>query len=354
MRPPDLVHRFLTSIGRPAEAQTYLDFYRSERPESFALVVVADEIAEDGTDALGADLRVLSELGLRPVVAFSPRELDRAVARLAPALALHSGDVDAARRAARAGDVPALALRDRDDLVAAATALGSRKIVYLTAQSGLQVSGEPVRSLVDLTTDLPALGRALPPEQAALLDDIDHVVAAVPQRVTVAVTSPFDLLRELFTVKGAGTLVRRGARVSRHRAWSEVDRERLEAVIASAFGRPVLGELFERPVTAIYVAEDYRGAAVVEARPLCPYLSKFAVDVRARGEGVGGDLWRALSRDCPRLLWRSRAHNPITTWYEHHCDGLVREGDWHVFWRGLRTDEITWAVELALDAPIDF
>ena len=69
--------------------------------------------------------------------------------------------------------------------------------------------------------------------------------------------------------------------------------------------------------------------------PVGNYLSKFAVDVGARGEGIGSDLWRAVCSGCPRLLWRSKPNNPIAAWYAQVCDGLDKRGDWHIFWRGI-------------------
>src|SRR5690606_11885598 len=102
------------------------------------------------------------------------------------------------------------------------------------------------------------------------------------------------------------------------------------------------------------VAEDYRGVAIVTRAAPAPYLSKFAVEVRARGEGVGRDLWRALCRDHAAFFWRGRADNPINAWYLQQCDGMARAGAWQVFWRGLAADDLAAAVRAALAAPDDF
>ena len=96
----------------------------------------------------------------------------------------------------------------------------------------------------------------------------------------------------------------------------------------SAFGRAPGPAFFQRPVSAIYIAGDYDGAAIVVPTPLGPYLSKFAVDRRAQGEGIGGHLWRAMEADHPSLFWRARDTNPISAWYAQRCDGLVRTAGW--------------------------
>jgi acetylglutamate kinase len=290
-----------------------------------------------------------------------------------PAVVVPAADgAEAARAALAAGLVPvvpiteppgeARAADDRrfDQLAALATALAVPKVVFVGRRSGLQPTDGRVVSLLDLATEKAQFlfPGVLPAPQAELLRQIDRLVDAVPHPVTVAVTSPLDLLRELFTVKGAGTLVRRGSTVVRHAGGAGVDRPRLVALIETAFGRRLLPAAAARPARTIYIADDYRGAAIVEETALAPYLSKFAVGLQARGEGVGRDLWRALTTDLPRLFWRSRAGNPITAWYREQCDGLqrVRAGgvDWVVLWRGLQPHELPAVIAHCAASPQDF
>ncbi len=372
----DLVLRFLSSIGRPAEAQQYLDLFRSEHPERFAIVHVADAVVRDAADALAVELRYLVELGLEPVLALGaiePRNAERAALRLAEALGpvvsrRCPATADEVTRACRADAIP-LCTFDREDggadgrfdaLADLAGALGTRKLVFVTRRSGLQPAGGRVVSMIDLTTERDAwlAPGALPSEPQKLLRQIDRVLDRVPHRLTVSVTSPLDLLRELFTVKGAGTLVRKGSLITRHLGWDGIDRGRLRALVEESFGRPLVPGYDARPVLAVYVADEYRGAAIVSPAPLAPYLSKFAVGTVSRGEGVGRDLWRAMEAQFPRLFWRSRADNPITSWYREQCDGMARilvAGEpWWVLWRGLAPLEIPLAIEHCLALPPDF
>lgn len=191
-------------------------------------------------------------------------------------------------------------------------------------------------------------------EHRALLDQSRRIIDTADHPITVAITSPLELLRELFTVRGAGTMIRRGAVVTQFDAFDAANPARLSAVMESAFGARPPAEFFSRAIAGVYVAGDYAGAAIVTASELGPYLSKFAVDRRAQGEGIGSDLWRAIATDCPTLFWRSRGDNPITAWYEQQCEGMLRTDGWHVFWRGLEPAQIPRAIELALAAPDDF
>lgn len=170
----------------------------------------------------------------------------------------------------------------------------------------------------------------------------------------IALTSPINLLHELFTLKGAGTLLRRGATIARHEGLDGVDAARLEALLTESFGRPPQRELLRRGFAHTYLDPHYRGAALLEATDGWGYLSKFAVTRRAQGEGVGRDLWQAIGTDYPRLVWRARRDNPIAPWYEAHCDGLVRTELWTVYFRGIDPDDIPHAVRHALAQPADF
>lgn len=375
LEPSELVVRFVRSIGRPAEADYYLSLFRAERPESFAIIAASESVLREAADALVMDLRFLAQLGLRPIIAVGLVEPRRARdhaeairAALEARIEARLVEPDDAAEVARAGGVPLVAFArgagvdDRfDRLTRLAAENRARKVVFLGRRSGLQPRGgrEPL-SLIDLTTEYDDLIQpgVLPQKQAALLAQIRRLIdgagrLAPGHRLTVSVTSPFDLLRELFTVRGAGTLVRRGSAIARHESIEAAGAERLAALVETAFGRRLRADFLARPVDAVYLAEGGRGAAIVVATELGAYLSKFAVDVGAQGEGVGRDLWRALARDHRTLFWRSRTGNAIATWYGQHCDGMVRTGEWTVYWRGLEHAAIPRAIEVALAMPID-
>jgi len=170
----------------------------------------------------------------------------------------------------------------------------------------------------------------------------------------VSVTSPLDLLRELFTVRGAGTLIKRGAVIRRIGAYSEIDSARLEQLFSTSFAYALRAEFFQKTPLAVYLEEDYRAAAVLLDGEVAPYLSKFAVEPLAQGEGLGRDLWQAILREFPRMFWRTRADNPIAGWYSAIADGLWRGNDWHVFWRGIEPHELPRLVEYATSLADDF
>src|SRR5262249_32219574 len=156
--------------------------------------------------------------------------------------------------AARSGILPIVPFSAADDRVAALgaflAALATRKLIFVTRRGGFQQGGA-LLSIVNLTSDTEALlrGRALTAAEKALLRDARRLVFdLVPHKLVVSVTSPFNLLRELFTVKGAGTLIRRGAAIARHAGWAGLDPARLRDLLASAFGRAPRPQALARTV----------------------------------------------------------------------------------------------------------
>jgi acetylglutamate kinase len=381
MMEPEIIQRFLESVGQKADVDLYLKLFRAQRKESFAILAAGAQIVKSALDPVHFDLRILNGLGLVPSVVlglFEPKDADRQAlrvqdwlvedavpARIVPAGAeLGAETIDAVRAAIGAGEIPLVTLEGAREatidkrfrlLAALAQALETRKVVFLSRRAGLEPQGGGHVDVVNLATDYDRLmtSGGFSRGQATLLRNIKQLLEVVPQRMTATVVNPLHLLRELFTVNGSGTLIRRGSRIDVHGSWEGLDQVRVRGLFESAFGRPLRNGFFSEPVERIYIEDAYRGVAVVRQTKVAPYLTKFAVDRQAQGEGIGTELWSLLARDFPSFFWRSRPANPITPWYVKNCDGLVRFPEWHVFWRGLPVASIEPAIEHARGAPVD-
>lgn len=369
----DAVLRFLHNVGPGTDAEFYLRLFRSRPPESFAAIVVGAEAIESAADSVAVDLRLLRSLDLTPSVILGLRTPEGAPARaqrLAELLATSGVEtrtlIDATpaevATAARAGAIPLLVFARGDAgerlrrLGALLTAHGTHKLILLRPKGGLRVGGERA-SVLNLGPRLDAwAARAeLDPVERELVDAARRLIFdLVPHRLLVTLTSPLDLLRELFTVKGAGTLLRRGAAIVCHEGYAGVDRERLKDLFHSAFDRVPSDAFFARPLRHAFVEAEYRGAALVADATPASYLTKFAVTRDAQGEGIGQDLWNAIEAEHPTLVWRARRGNPIRSWYERQCQGRVETDAWTVYCKGLSPRAIPDAVEFALAQPDDF
>ncbi len=390
----EAVLTFLESVGRRSEAELYLGLFRRLPKESFSIIAAEAPVVRQALGSLVEQLRFLSELGLyAPVVLglFDPDSAARGAERLAarlPAAGLEPIVHDAGEAALgaalrdelRSENIPLVRFSpgDCDGVLgrfervgALCRELDSQKLVFLRRRGGIGPHGErrielPGAhvlgahgggiSVINLRTDYEPLAASnlLDQRDARLLERIRDLLLSCDARALVSVTSPLNLLRELFTVRGAGTLVKRGTEVDCFASYAELDVARLRALLEASFGRRTRADFFEREPLAIYVERGYRAAAILEPSPVAPFLTKFAVEPLAQGEGMGRDLWQAIERDHPSVFWRSRPDNPIASWYVTECDGMLRLPRWQVFWRGLAPEDIPRAVAEALERPEDF
>ena len=385
---PDIIQRFLESVGQKADVDLYLKLFRAQRKESFAIIAADAQIVRAALDPFHFDLRILAGLGLYPVVLvglLDARDADKQSQRIyewlledeVPAKVIGSGtDLPQAiqtsvRQTLEESAIPIVSLDAAKELDienrfrllrTLAASLETRKVIFLSPSGGIEREGAPRISLVNLSTDYERLLATtdLPRRHASLLRHVKTLLEALPQRMNVAVVNPLQLLRELFTVSGAGTMIRIGSRIDQHQGLATVDRARLTTLLESAFGRTLVpgalddGGLVFVQAEHIYLEENYLGAALLANTGIAPYLGKFAVERQAQGEGIGGEIWSMLTRDYPVFFWRARPSNPVCPWYAKQCDGLVRFPTWHVYWRGLPPEKIPAAIAHCLALPPSF
>jgi acetylglutamate synthase len=380
MEASDVVLRFLESVGKRSEAEFYISLFRAEPKEQFAAIGVDANVARHATEAVVLHLRFLAALGLAPVVFlghFEPKDAPEHAARIFRRLGragvqsevLPSAELGASlsarcEQSARAGILPIVTFDAADGttveerfarLGQLVADLRTRKVIFLHRPGGLRREGVLV-PIVNLSADYVALERARElsrKERALLVQSRRLVFDLVPHKLTVSITSPLNLLRELFTVKGAGTLMRRGAQIERKSSFADIDTERLRQLLASSFGRAPFETFFDKNVLQIYLEQGYRGAAILVSTPIGAYLTKFAVEREAQGEGIARDLWDALASEHPVVFWRARAANPINEWYTKLADGLARFPEWTVYWKGLPYEHAPMAIAYALSQAAD-
>lgn len=381
---------FLESVGRRSEAEFYLRMFHGLPKESFAVIVPGGPVVRSALGSIVEQLRFLADLGLYTTVVlglFDPdsgatsserltKRLPAAALSPTPHLMSEPGLVEAVRDELRRERIPVLhfakvegetveqRLAQLGELV---RRLGTRKVALLRRRGGFRplagkradaqfnVEGGRI-SILNLTTDRERIAPGLLSKRdSELLTASDRLIQlAEPNPLLISITSPLNLLKELFTVKGAGTLIKRGSVVQRHTSYATIDVPRLRQLIETSFGKELAPGFFELPPLSVYVDASYRGAAIVHDAYPAPYLSKFAVQPEAQGEGIGRDIWEALVRDHAELFWRSRADNPIASWYVSVCDGMVRRAAWQVYFRGIPVELIPEAVAQAEKRGADF
>ena len=355
---------FLDGIGRREEYEFYLEKFHSEPGQSFAAVMPDLPSLEQSADLMAFDMNFLLRLELAPLVVLAGPDAGAMGARMRDA-ACDALEVNAEASPGWRGEVVEMLRQSRRERRIAILYGGSRDPGELIADLAPEVLHRlhVLRSIGGLRDPGGRLiayhwlrGRNERPvcaEDAPLLQFIEACLNDCPT-LHVSVASPLDLLREMFTVKGRGTIVRPGSTIIHHPGLDGVDVPRLTALLAQSFGRPLARPETMADASDLYLESRYRGAALLERRPEGHYLSKFAVGTEARGEGLAQEIWSLVRGAHPALFWRARPDNPINGWYARQADGLHRDHPWTVFWRGVEVSHIPAILEYCRARPADF
>ncbi len=372
MEPVDAIRRFVQNIGRHAEADFWLNLFRSQSKERFATIVIDAPVIKHAFDAVVLDLRFLAALDLTPIVVLGVQDVIAASehghrlgqglkaagvnARRIEASSLY-GKFSSIKAATDASEIPIVVFDETLDVESRFTLLGHmldamkvRKLMFLRRRGPLSENNVPIQS-INLTTEYDHVmaNPTFDDRERLLLRNCRRIACEeIAHRIMISITSPLDLLRELFTVKGAGTFLKRGAEILSVNNYEDLDKIKLRELIEASFGGILRNDFFDEPVNCIYAEEHYRGAAILCDTPIGGYLSKYVVERQAQGEGIGRDLWQRLLLEHNRLFWRSQAKNPINAFYIKEADGFTRLGKWTVFWKGLTPEEIPLAIRHAL------
>jgi len=213
------------------------------------------------------------------------------------------------------------------------------KIIFLTGTGGLLDESGRIISAISLRTDFEYLMEQdwVHSGMQLKLEQISQLLSGLPESASVSITSVDNLARELFTHRGAGTLIRSGEEILEYSEFSPGFREKAVALLEQSFSRRLRPDYFDDlPLESILCSESYGAMAVVlNGVDGVPYLDKFAVTPEAQGAGLGAAVWQALIHRCPKLYWRARTDNPITSWYFDQADASFTDDKWVAFSVGI-------------------
>ena len=218
-------------------------------------------------------------------------------------------------------------------------ALRPHKVIFLSPTGGLLDGQDRIISAVSLTNDYEALMQEswVHSGMRLKLQQINDMLQELPDSTSVSITSAANLTRELFTYRGAGTLVRKGEAINVHEDTDSHTLETVTKLVEKSFGRSLRAGWFESlndPL--VLLSESGRAAAIITVGvDGVPYLDKFIVTSEAQGEGLGAAIWQVVRARFPSLYWRSRNTNPVTPWYFQQADSSNRLDQWVIFTLGV-------------------
>ena len=217
--------------------------------------------------------------------------------------------------------------------------LRPHKVIFLSPTGGLLDSQDRIISAVSLTNDYEALMRQpwVHSGMRLKLQQINEMLQRLPDDTSVSITSASHLTRELFTYRGAGTLVRKGEAINVFKNPDAETLARVKKLVEKSFNRTLRDGWFDSlDDPLVLLSETGRAAAIMTTGvDGIPYLDKFTVTSEAQGEGLGAAVWQVVRARYPALYWRSRNNNPITPWYFQQADSSNRSANWVVFTIGI-------------------
>jgi N-acetyl-gamma-glutamyl-phosphate reductase / acetylglutamate kinase len=170
---------------------------------------------------------------------------------------------------------------------------------------------------------------------------LDHL----PRSSSVAVISAAMLQKELFTDDGAGTLIRRGYKLFKHKNLDTLGADRLRQVIhdrdpdvlsgySSVTG--VLNDLNRTPYT-IYGDEPLDVIAIVShPEDEVPILTKLLASRSGILNNVVDNVFNAIRKDHRRLFWTAQADDENRAWHFERADGSFTRAGKSLFWYGIQ------------------
>jgi acetylglutamate kinase len=218
-------------------------------------------------------------------------------------------------------------------------AIKPHKIIFLTPTGGLLDRDGRIISAISLDNDYDSLMQEpwVHSGMRLKLQQIHELLSKLDRSASVSITSADHLTRELFTYRGAGTLIRRGEQVHVHESPDPTVMEEVARRVEQSFGRslrPDWAHSLGSPL--VLLSESKRAAAVVvQGRDGAPYLDKFVVTPDAQGEGLGAAMWQVLRARFPAMYWRARTSNPVLNWYFQQAQSSDRRHGWVVFTVGV-------------------
>ena len=213
------------------------------------------------------------------------------------------------------------------------------KIIFLTGTGGFLDENGRIISAISLRTDYDWLIEQdwVHSGMQLKLEQIGQLLSGLPESASVSITSVGSLARELFTHRGAGTLIRTGEEIIEFTEFTAELKEKTIHLLEQSFGRELKNDYFDGlPIESVLASESFGAMAILlKGVDGMPYLDKFAVTPEAQGAGLGAAVWQALVHRCPQLYWRSRTQNPVTPWYFDQADASFTAEHWVAFSVGI-------------------
>lgn len=384
--PREIVMGLFKILGSEKEREMFLSIFQSVNPENFALLMIEPDVLRTKPDLLAWDLAFLSHLDLTPILIVEIEKDSDVKCRnyLIKRVKSYGGDIrhfplkrsenqadwmpyKQLQRTAKKGDISLISVDNKvkDGVTSSKVALNlirefyPRKILVLNDQGGLHLKSGSRLNYLEIDPDLELLyfqkvisGKTY--QEIRKYREILLKAKEGGKKVHVQVTSPGDILKELFTVQGSGTYLNLANELELYNGYKGLDKDKIWTLIESGFGLQLKSKYQFSPQDKVILDEDYKALAVLKKYQGLLYLDKFVVKKRHQAEGWGNSLWREILELNAKIFWRTKSSNPLKNWYFKKSDGHQVIDDWYVYWIGLNEKERKKALRYCRDREDSF
>ncbi|MCC6275759.1 MAG: acetylglutamate kinase [Leptospiraceae bacterium] len=380
MTEKEILLKFFEITANTRDSEIFLKNFRSQSPDKFAIIYIDAKALSDSFLPFFYDLNFLYNLNLLPTVVIEKKSEEYLKVffnniyeefksslnfSLVPMDIIHavgntSGEI---KKRISSNKIPVLIFEEKETSIYEYLRMISdellvNKLIILREQSGLQeIHTNQNISMINLETDCEKIANSNSLDEAdkeLFLNAKSILNNSSNPRLALAITSPASLLKELFTIKGSGTFIKKGNKIQFFENYESIDTVKLKALIENAFQKKIQSKFFEKEILGILLEADYRGAAIFQKTKFGTLLSKFAVDEIARGEGIGREIWDKMKSEFKTIFWRANPKNSINSWYKKECDGFQKFQNWNVYWIGLEPSKIQGVCEYMVSQEADF
>ncbi|KAH9453571.1 hypothetical protein Pst134EA_024440 [Puccinia striiformis f. sp. tritici] len=187
--------------------------------------------------------------------------------------------------------------------------------------------------------------------------EIKELLDHLPRSTSVAIISPEDLQKELFTDSGAGTLIRRGYKLHKHTSLNSIGKDRLRNVLQERdpdvqSGQISVSEIFanleqDNKNYTIYADEQFDVVAIISHPPnKVPVLTKLLTSRQAVLNSILDNVWASIRVDFKKLFWTTNSSHlqdgeEITnkSWNFDKSDGSFTRAGKSLFYYGIQDVE---------------
>lgn len=386
----NITQKLFELVGENQDSLTYLNTFRAIPKESFALIYIDSLAFSEYGESFLFDLKLLQGLELYPIVLleasvfeyakhfykgslcfwgdtwnlkqnFETHEKHNYTDRVCvEEVRLKSNPSLKIQNIIQKQKIPFLLYEDSfsfSELGDILNDLKLSKILYLSSESMfLDKETQAPISIIHLQNEYSFYMnyQFFSENEKKLLNEFYQLLKLYPSLKSISITSPATLLKELFTVKGRGTYFKLGSKILIYNSIQDLDVTRLKLLLEDAFKKKVKDDFFQNQFDSIFLESNYRGAAIVIQSPYGNFLSKFAVNAVARGEGIGREIWDSMIAKYGSIFWRAKIQNPINKWYMKICNGCFKFPNWNIYWIGYKPENIPQIVNYLLNLPEDF